>query len=411
MQPHPRKPPAVVFMFLLAPFGAAGGYVGVTLAFLLAKAGMPTAAVAAIGSFAIWPQTWKMLWAPMVDTTLNAKTWYLIGAVLTGLSILALSAAPATIANAPMLTVLVVVSSLASTLVSMSSEVIMAHGVEDERRGAVSGWSQAGNLGGGGIGGGLALVIAEHAPAAWVSGAVLAALCLACAAGLLFVDEPPRQPRSHKYIESLKDLLKDVWAVSRSRLGFLVLLLMLLPIGSGGAQGVWAAIASEWSAGADVVALVNGALAGVASLVGAVAAGFVCDRMDRRWAYCLFGLALAAVAILMALLPRAPWVFVTMTLAYALVLGACYAAYSAAVLEAIGKGAAATKFNLLSAVSNIPIAYMTAKDGELHDRYGSSGMLFGEAGFAILAVIGFGIFVRLTRHLRLGRRPAIQGAG
>jgi MFS family permease len=405
------KTPTVVFMFLLTPYGVSSGYVGVTLAYLLAQAHMPTAAVAAIVSFTIWPQTWKVLWAPMVDTTLNAKTWYRIGALLTGLSILALSAAPATIKNTPTLILLVVVSSVASTLISMSSEVIMAHGIKDERKGAVSGWSQAGNLGGAGIGGGLGLTVAQNIPAPWVSGAVLAVMCVACAAALWFVDEPVREARGRHYFEGVKDLGRDVWAVSRSRLGFLVLLLMLLPIGSGGAQGVWAAIASEWHAGAETVALINGVMSGVASLIGAVLAGYVCDWIDRRWAYCLFGLALAAVAIVMALLPRTPMVFIASTLTYALVLGACYAAYSAAVLEAIGKGAAATKFNLLSAVSNIPIAFMTAKDGQLHDWYGSNGMLFGEAGAAIVAVIGFGLFVRLTRGVRIGGGAVRSAAG
>ncbi len=229
----------------------------------------------------------------------------------------------------------------------------------------------------------------------------LACSAIACVAALLLVDEPDR-PTPKPYSAALKAVLKDVWAITRSRAGVLVLLLMLLPIGSGGAQGVWAAIAGEWKVGGDTVALVNGVLGGLASLVGALAAGFLCDRMDRKTAYCAFGVALAAVAVVMALAPRSPIVFVTATLAYALVLGACYAAYSATVLEAIGKGAAATKFNFMSSVSNIPVAAMTTADGMFHDRYGSSGMLYGEAGLAVLAVIGFGIFAQITK-----RRPVL----
>jgi len=392
-----RKTPSSLFLLLLTPFGVSAGYVSVTLAFMLAKAHMPTAAIAGIVAFSVWPQTWKVFWAPMVDTTLNAKSWYLIGVVLTALSILALSIAPATIKNAPVLIGLVIVSSLASTLVSMSSELFMAHGIEDERKGAVSGWSQAGNLGGGGLGGGAGLYVAQHVSAPWISGAVLAGLCLVCAVGLLFVDEPQQVARRRRYIETLKALFVDLLSVVRSRLGLLALVLMLLPIGSGGASGLWAAIAGEWHAGAETVELVNGVLGGLASLIGAVAAGFICDKIDRRWAYCLFGGALAAVAIAMALLPRSPMVFIVATLAYALVLGACYAAYSAVVLEAIGKGAAATKFNLMASVSNIPISIMIAADGQTHDRYGTNGMLFGEAGLAILAAIAFGVFVRATR--------------
>jgi hypothetical protein len=52
-------------------------------------------------------------------------------------------------------------------MVSMSSELFMAHGIEDERKGAISGWSQAGNLGGAGVGGGLGLYLAQRVAAPW----------------------------------------------------------------------------------------------------------------------------------------------------------------------------------------------------------------------------------------------------
>jgi len=392
-----RPTPAAAFLVLLLPFGVAAGYVGVTLGFMLSKAGMPTAAVAAIIAYSVWPQTWKVFWAPIIDTTLNAKTWFSLGAVLTGLSILLLSITPHTLNNAILLTGLVIVSSLASTLVSMSSELFMAYGVVHERKGAVSGWSQAGNLGGSGIGGGVGLYLTQHVATPWVAGGVLAILCFSCCAALLAVDEPQRAARHLDYGRALGQVIADVWALSRSRAGLLVLTLMVLPMGSGGATGVWSAIAREWRVGADTVAAVNGVGGGLASLVGAVAAGFVCDRIDRRLAYCLFGLALSAVAATMAVLPRSPMIFVIFTLAYAFVLGACYAGYSAAVLDAIGHGAAATKFNLLASVSNIPVAMMVAADGAWHDQFGSTGMLWREAGAGIAAVAFMALLTRGTR--------------
>ena len=396
-----RRTPAPVFMVLLMPFGVSGGYVSVTLAFLLSRAGMHTAAVAAVVSLSVWPQTWKMLWAPLVDTLLNARQWYVIGAISTGLSVLAMGFVSATRDTTVLLVLLVVISSLASTMVSMSSELFMAHGIEDERKGTISGWSQAGNLGGSGIGGGLGLYLAQRVAAPWEAAAAVGLLCVACIAGLAWVDEPERGPRRTRYVETLADVGRDVWAVMRSRLGLLAFVLMVLPIGSGGASGLWSAIAGEWHAGADIVALVTGVLNGVASLVGAVLAGFLCDRMDRWIAYCLFGAALAGVAAAMAVLPRTPEMFSICTLVYALVLGACYAGYSAVVLEAIGKGAAATKFNLLAAASNVPIAAMTDVDGVFHDRYGTNTMLFGEAGLALVAIMGFALLARVTQPSRV----------
>src|ERR1700760_4333438 len=86
-----REAPASIFLVLLLPFGVSSGYALVTLSYLLAKAGLPTALVALIVSFSIWPQTWKVIWAPLVDNFLKAKTWYVMGSILTGLSFVALS--------------------------------------------------------------------------------------------------------------------------------------------------------------------------------------------------------------------------------------------------------------------------------------------------------------------------------
>ncbi len=406
--PADRKTPAWVFLPLLLPFGISAGYASVTLSFMLKGAGMAPAMIAALVAFSVWPQTWKVFWAPLVDTTFGPRRWHVVGSLGTGLAILALSVVPASAKTAALLTVLIVVSSLASTLVSMSAEVFMAHDVEDERKGDVSGWSQAGNLGGAGLGGGLGLWLAQHAPQPWMGGAVLALMCCACSLALLLVHAAPRPRTRPRIVEGLRDVLADLWAVARSRAGLLVLVLMLLPIGSGGAQALWAAIAGDWRADGDTVALVNGVLSGLASLVGAVLAGWLCDRLDRRTAYCAFGLMLGAVAVAMAIGPRTREVFIAATLGYAFVLGACYAGYSAAVLEAIGKGAAATKFNLLASVSNIPIALMTTWDGQFHDRFGAGGMLFAEGGIALAAVAFFALFAEATRNRSQPRRWSLR---
>ena len=172
---------------------------------------------------------------------------------------------------------------------------------------------------------------------------------------------------------------------------------MLMPIGSGGAQQLWPSIAGDWHASATQVALVNGAMGGVASLIGCVAGGALCDRLDRKTAYCLYGLCLGVTAVAMAVLPRTSITFVVMTLVYAFVLGACYAAYGAVVLEVIGTTAAATKFQLLSAASNVPIALLTGWDGQLHDWRGAGGMLWGEAAIGAAGVALFGLVAAAMR--------------
>jgi hypothetical protein len=129
--------------------------------------------------------------------------------------------------------------------------------------------------------------------------------------------------------------------------------------------------------------------------------------MNRRLAYSVFGLLTALCAILMALAPRTEIMFIVFTLAYATVLGGCYSAFSAVTLEAIGRGAAATKYNLLASLSNVPIAWMTVVDGWAQTRYGSGGMLVVEAAIGVAAILFFALVAEVTRRFH----PAYGSAG
>ena len=73
------------------------------------------------------------------------------------------------------------------------------------------------------------------------------------------------------------------------------------------------------------------------------------------------------------------------------------AAYSAIVLQAIGQRSAATNFNLMAAVANVPLALMTSFDGWVHDRFGTDAMLYGELLLPAATIVGFAVFVVATR--------------
>lgn len=384
-----------IFLPLFAPFGISNGYVTVTLAFLLGRAELSTIAITTIIAATLWVQTWKVLWAPVIDTVGNPKLWYGLGAAGVGGTIVAMSLIPATPANVPVLTLLSALSSAASTLISMSSEIFLAQCVPADMKGRASGWSQAGNMGGSGVGGGLGLLLAQHVAEPWVSGAALAAICFACWACLRVVP-PARRPLARpSYLDELRGVARDVWDVARSRTGYLALILMTLPIASGAAP--WSAIAGEWRADADLVALVNGVVGGLASAVGALVGGSISDRLKPARAYCLFGLVAGAVAVAMAWSPRSPTTFVAYTLAYAFVVGCGFAAYSAIVLEAIGHRSAATNFNLMASLANIPLALMTSFDGWVHDTHGTDAMLYGELALPAATIAAFALFVVTTR--------------
>ena len=278
----------------------------------------------------------------------------------------------------------------------MAAENLMAHSPDQAEKGRAGGWYSAGNLGGQGVGGGLALWIAEHSSAAWLPGAVMAALFMACCLALPFIREPPQHHRELRYLYTLRSLARDLWATVRSRSGYLALLICFLPIGSGAAAALWSAVADDWHATSDTVALVNGVLGGVVSALGCVVGGYFCDRMDRKFAYALYGVFLAAVALTMAAAPRTETMFVVFTLVYAFVNGFNYASLSAVALEVIGRGAAATKYNVFASLSNVPVLYMVLLDGWGHAHWKATGFLIADALPALVAVTVFFAVTALT---------------
>jgi PAT family beta-lactamase induction signal transducer AmpG len=179
---------------------------------------------------------------------------------------------------------------------------------------------------------------------------------------------------------------RDLLDLMRTPIGLLTTIFVTSAIGSGAMNNLWSAVAPDWHTGADTVALVTGVLNGILSAIGCVAGGWITDRVGRWWAYFGSGILIGLVAIALALTARTPAAFSTGVLCYAFSCGLAYAAFSAIVLLAIGRGAASTKYALLSSFGNLPVIYMTALDGWAHDRFGSAGMLLIEAGAGILCV-------------------------
>src|SRR5262245_14435587 len=193
----------VVFLFLILPFGALGGYLQVAIGYLLAQAGVSVEKIAALMAASYIPHVWKWAWAPIADTTLSRKAWYTIGAVVSAVGFWATGALPATANGLKLLTIVVVISNVGVTFLGMSVESLMAYTASPEEKGRAGGWFQAGNLGGQGLGGGAGLWMAKHLPAAWMAGAGLGVASLLCLLGLLFVPEPQAAHRHENLAKSL----------------------------------------------------------------------------------------------------------------------------------------------------------------------------------------------------------------
>jgi MFS transporter, PAT family, beta-lactamase induction signal transducer AmpG len=387
-----------VFMILEVPYGVGWGYIAVTLAYQLKHAGGSVSQIASLVALSYVPSVWKFFWAPVVDITLTQKKWYVISGILSAAGIAAMGFFPASKVGLVALSALALFTGFANSVLGMSLESLLACSTPDELRGQASGWFQAGNLGGGAIGGGVGLLLVQWLPSPWMASCIVGGLCLLCCVTLLLVPTPDRPFAETGIVAKLLATIKDLWQLARTRRGVLAFVLSVLPMGTGAV--VFASIAGEWGASANTVAVVTGVLGGLVSAAGCIVGGWICDRMNRPNAYVWFGLFQAATGVAMALCPRNQIMFIVWASAYTFGSGLTYASFSAYVLEAIGKGAAATKYNALASISNVPIYYLTIIDGWAHDRWNSAAMFFTESGLAVASAIIFAALAAILSRRR-----------
>lgn len=392
-EPTRRPPPPFLYFILFLPFGATTVFVSLTVVNIWsADKTIGEAALGAMVAMNILPHTFKVLWAPIVDTVWNGRAWYIVGNLVSSAAILATGFVPVSKGNMGLLTGLVLLNGFATTFVGMTTEALMAHVCPPEQRGMAAGWSQAGNVGGG-IVGALALSLYDWSGIVSLPAIVVSVVLAMCSVVLLAL--PPIHPIDRPtLVESAKELGRDIKGIFWSRLGIIAAALSLLPIGSGAAANLFGAKAfvAEWGVPQKYVGPLNGIVGGIAAILGSLAGGALSNKIEKKRAYAVSGVALALTAFAMALMPRTAWSYVLWVFGYWFALGMCYAAFTAFVLDIIGKGAAATKYNLLASLANIPITLMGRWDGQVAEAHGHGSMLWfdgamGIAGAVVLLVI------------------------
>ena len=391
MVPNAQERPVhpVIWSALNIPLGLTSGFTIITLSFLLAQAQISTSAIAALIGLTYLPTTWGLLWAPIVDVTLTRRVWFSIGTLAAGSGMAVVTLLLSREAPLPWITLMTVFYSVGGAVSSAAANGIIAHGAADNAKGRAGGWSQAGNVGAQGLGGGGALFVATHTGAAWSAGICAFLLCLASLAALPFTPMGKSVTGAFAPLTAIRQIGKDLSDLWRSTPGLLALILVGLPTATAAAENLWSAIAASWHASADQVAMADGLLGGALSLAGALAAGQACDRFDRKTVYLLCGLACALCDLTLIAAPRTPEVFVIAICLYSFMTGATYGTFAAVVLEVIDSKAAATRCALFITIYSLPVSGMTILEGWIHDRLGATGMLASEAAASICAALVF----------------------
>jgi len=386
----------VYIFFLIMPMGISQGFVTVTLPFLLTKNGFPVALTAGIVAIGLSANLWRFVWGPVVDLSLSLHKWYWLSLLACIASVMLLCFIPFTVKSATLLSIIVFVSQVSGTITLLPINGLMAKRIRENKKGAASGWYQAGSLASTGIGGGGGLWLATHYNLI-LAGIILCAASIFFAMAMLLTQDIPYL-KEKTIAREVKGMGRDTLAMIKSPVALFVMLLIIMPIGTGAMANLWSAVARDWKTDADTVVLVTGLLCGGVSAVGCIAGGFIADRWGVWNAYLGIGIICALVTVLIALLPYRPATYISGVLVYGFCTGLIYAAYTAVILFVIGKRHTATKFSLMSSFGNLPVVYMTTFNGWTHDKFGSRYMLIAEAVAGIIFVIIFFIVLQQMKQ-------------
>jgi PAT family beta-lactamase induction signal transducer AmpG len=361
--------PPARFFWIVLPYAV---YIGFTtngaVSLLLRQVGLSVEQVAnAIALLGI-PSSIYFLWSPLADLWIERRAWYLLASIA---SAAALAGGSITLYRVPQLAVWIFfIGLIFCMLVSSAYGGLIASMLAPEGRARAAAWAQASNLGGGAIGPGLILYLALHLRASiWVP--IAAIVVVAPAMVVLSLKEPPRR-RSPSFRAHLRQVGHELHETCLSPKNAFGLLLLLAPPGAGALIGLLPAISPEYGVSGSAVVWINGVGGGVIMALGCLAGGWIPASFDRRIAYAAAGALNALPCFYLALAPASARVYIAGTAVFLFTIGLTSTASMALVLDivgAVGKSGS-LRYSMLSALSYLPIAYMSWVEGRAARTFG-----------------------------------------
>lgn len=412
MKEH-RPTPPWLFALTGTPYGVPGAFTAVVTPYLAARAGADLELIGLFVSLLFIPPMVQFLFSPIVDFGPRRKYWLLLMAAVGAICLFAACQMKMPEHTWPFIG-FAFLAQLSTGLIGCCNGGLMATGMTDAKRGKAGGWYNVGNLAGGGLSGALAVYMTGHHYSATYVGAALATMMVVPALAALAIDEPPRTTEG-TFGSAMRKLLREIKDTLWNRAGITGILLCLSPVGTAALANYFSGMAKTYVSHdiaaelaklpvdqaaklldekvSDLVAFVTGPVGQILTAAGALFGGFICDRTNRRAMYLLSGVLTAIVGLGMAFSPPSQMTFTVGGLLYALVTGFCYAAFTATVLETMGKDSksAATRYSLFTASGNFAIWYVGLIDTRFASKYGVNGVVASDAVLNIAGVVVLGL--------------------
>jgi hypothetical protein len=366
------------------------------LSWLLRTAGMSVGDVAnAIALLGI-PSSIYFLWSPLADLWMPRRGWYVLSTVAAGVALVGGAVILGRDSQAAVWAFFGAM--IFCMLISSSYGGLMASMIAPANRTRAAAWAQASNLGGGAIVSSLILLVAQHS-VGFIWGIATALVMILPAVSVMGLKEPVRAP-SPGFLVHWGQVGSELRETCLTPKNFFGLLLLIAPPGAGALIGLLPAIAQDYGvAGFDVV-WINGLGGGLLMAAGCMVGGWV-PRFDRRIAYALAGAVNAIPAFFLVFAPPTYNVYMVGTVVYLFTIGLTSTLSMDLVLDVVGAAgrSGSMRYSILTAMSYIPIAYMTWLEGLASNSYGFHGVPFVEALSALFDLPLILIWVLWRRKL------------
>ena len=360
----PRRgwPAPWVFTLMPLPYGVYMGYLQTPMPYLLRRMGYPVDRIGSMVALALLPMALYFLWSPVVDFGLRRRTWMvLLGAVSGAMLLAGIVLLPG---HAEAAVTLLSVGFGVNLMTTACGGGLLATTQDAEGRAKAAAWMQGGGLTAQALGGAALLLLSKHVPLA-VLGLIAAGMVAVPALIALAVPEAAPARVRGELGRTVREMGREVRETLFSWRSLPGILLLVSPVGSGAAQSLFAAMATDYHVSERGVMLLNGLLGGGLTMLGAFAAVVLPARWDRRLLYAAAGLACAGTGIFLAVAPMQTSVYFLGVGLYMLTTGTCFGLFLGVVMVTMGEAgrSASSRYTMLVSLGNLPIVYMTKVEG------------------------------------------------
>ncbi len=373
-----------VFALLIAPIAVlSNGVISGALSLLLRQHGVGSKRQGEIIALLTLPQTIYFLWSPITDFWIRRRDWLIVGALASAAMIVVAFHQP-NLSSTTTVVLMFLGACLCQLVVSSCGGIMGAIHSEATRRRASS-FYQAGSLA---FGAAAIFVLASLAERVslptlgWVTGALIAIPAL-------FAFTAPRQPfvQTHGLDETLSRIWSEFKPTFITWRALPYTLLMLFPMGSGAAIGLLPGLATDYGISSQQVAWMNGLAGALLTAAGAMSVALVPARVRASVAYLTACLINILPLVILWLGPLRPSTYFIGSTFYLFSIGACYALFTAVVLEFLGVSGktGSGRYSIINSLGNVPVSYMTLLDGKGAGHFGPRGLPATEA---VLGTIG-----------------------